>query len=302
MTRLLRLYFPLAAAIIGATIALPAAAQAPVESDRYIPVENPETRYRLFNALAAKLIGEGRWEEALGVLLKAEKIRPGDRDLQITISQAQARTGRYVDAVRRLEALRRAHPDWPRPRVELALVHEAAGELGAAKAILIDELGRNPPPGVRRKLEARIRALEDRQPYVGRFSLGVVPDSNVNDGTQSNSVEYLGLPFQINDDAKAQSGVRVEIAIGGTVRTAWREGTRLELGVDMAHSEPLGDEGAPSSNIRLAMAARLRGAKSELVTGLAVHSFYYDSELQSCAGKLRHRQLHRLAWNQPARL
>jgi len=257
-----------------------AMAAEPSDAERYIQVEDPETRRRLLTALAQALRAEGRIEEALNVLLKLEGLDPEDRDLQVAIAQAEVLSGRHDAAVRRLEVLRDAHPDWPRPRVELALAHEAAGDLGVAKAILIGELGKNPPPHVRRNLETRIRSLEDRQTFVGRLSVGVVPDSNVTGGTHNDSIEYFGLPFQVNDDAKAQSGVRGEVAVGGTVRTAWRRGKRLELAADLQHSQPLGDEGVPLSSVRLAVAARLRRPDYGLLAGLAVQPFYYDNALQ----------------------
>lgn len=249
------------------------------ENRRYIPVEDPRRQEQILRRLAADLIAKGKSGEALNVLLSLEALRPEDRDLQIVIAQTEVRLGRYDAAANRLKALGERHPDWARPRVELALAYEAAGKLADARAVLIDELGRNPPPTVRRNLEGRIRAIEDRMSFVGRFSIGVIPDSNITEGTHNSSVEFLGLPFQVNDDAKAKSGVRADIAIGGTVRTAWRQNTRLLASIDLEHSQPLTKAGTPTTNARLAMATMARGPKWSLLTGIAVQPFIRNGEL-----------------------
>lgn len=249
------------------------------KSNRYIPVEEPREQDRILRSLASELAARGRPGEALNILLTLEARQPNDRDLQIAIAQTEVRLDRYDEAIRRLTILGEQHPEWPRPRMELALAYEAAGRLSDARAVLIDELGRDPPPPVRRNLEGRIRSIEDRMPFVGRFSLGVIPDSNITGGTHNSSVEFLGLPFQVNDDAKAKSGVHADIAVGGTIRTDWKERTRLTASIDLEHSQPLTKAGAPASNARLALSAMVRGAKWSMLTGIAVHPFADNGEL-----------------------
>jgi hypothetical protein len=252
---------------------------AKAEDRRYIPVEEPQEQDHILRSLAAELIARGRPGEALNILLILEARLPDDRDLQIAIAHTEVSLGKYDQAIHRLNILGEQHPDWPRPRVELALAYEVAGQLSAARAVLIDELGRDPPPPVRRNLEGRIRSLEDRMLFVGRFSIGVIPDSNVTDGTHNDSVEFLGLPFQINDDAKAKSGVHVDIAVGGTIRTAWRENTRLMASIDLQHSQPLTKAGTPATNARLALGMMVRRTKWSMLTGVAVRPFAENGEL-----------------------
>jgi len=253
---------------------------AEAEGNRYIPVEEPREQDHILRSLAAELIARGRPGEALNILLALETHLPDDRDLQIAIAQMEIRLGKYDQATHRLKILGEQYPDWPRPRVELALAYEGAGQLAAARTVLIDELGRDPPPPVRRNLEARIRSIEDRMPFVGRFSIGVIPDSNINDGTHNSSVEFLGLPFQVNDDAKAKSGVRADIAIGGTMRSAWKERTRLMASIDLEHSQPLTKAGTPATNARLALGAMMRGTNWSMLTGFAVQPFADNGELE----------------------
>lgn len=240
----------------------------------------PEQGDRMALDAARRMIAEQRYADAYPILLILAKRRPDERDLQILIAQTEVALAQPNAAIARLTVLKDKHPDWPRPRVELALAHAAAGNIRTAKAILVAELGKNPPEYVRRNIEGAIRSLEDKQTFVGRFDVGVAPDSNITGGTYNDTVNFFGLPFTLNDDAKQQEGVRGTISAGGTMRTPWDQNTRIELGVDAAHSEPLGAKGTPSSNVRVSLAARVRMPKGSLRTGLAVQPFYVDNKLQ----------------------
>lgn len=231
-------------------------------------------------AVAQKLLAEGQIAEAYRILRILEQHRPDEPELQVLIAQVEVALGQPQAAIARLEVLRDRLPDWPRPRIELAMAHAAAGNIRTAKAILVAELGKNPPEHVRRNIEAAIRGLEDRQTFVGRFDVGVAPDSNITGGTYNDTVRFFGLPFTLNDDAKQQEGVRGTISAGGTARTPWDGNTRIELGIDATHSEPLGRVGTPSSNAKGTLAVRLRGPKGRVRAGIAVQPSFWDNKLQ----------------------
>lgn len=237
-------------------------------------------------SLALQSLQRRDFDQGYDLLLILEARKPGDRDLQILLAQLEIARKDIDAAIRRLKLLSASEPDWPRPRVELAKAYMAAERWREAKNILVAELGRDPPERVRRNIEQAVRAIDDRRTLVGRFSIGVAPDSNINNGSSASTIEYLGLPFSLSDEAKAQQGVRADISLGGTVRTAWRENTRLEASLDGYHSQPLGDEGVPDSNYRVELATRVRGANGSLKTGIAVQPYYFDGELDRTEAEL----------------
>ena len=246
------------------------------------PLDDPADR--LIHDIAVNSLKAGSLDQGYKLLLILERRHPQDRELQVLIARTEVARKNTDLAIRRLEMLAGRHPDWPRPRIELALAHAAAKDWGAAKAVLIAELGKNPPPKVRRNLERMIRGLEDRQTFLTRYSVGVVPDSNVNAGSSASSVDFGGLPLTLSDDAKEQQGFRAEIGAGVTLRTPWRDDVRLEASIDAYHSEPLQAVGDPNSNVRLVAAARVRGQKGGFRTGLEIRPYFYDNE------KLRHER------------
>lgn len=228
--------------------------------------------------LAEKHIQAHRYDDAYKILLVLEHRHPNNRDLQLLIARTEIRRKDTDLAIRRLKLLSKQHPDWPRPRIELAVAHAAAEDWGEAKAVLIAELGKDPPRKVRRNIERMIRGLEDKQTFLMRYSVGVAPDSNVNAGSSADSVNFGGVPLSLNDDAKQQQGLRAEFYVGGTARTQWRENVRLLASIDAWHSEPLQAVGDPNGNVRMVGGARIRGQKTSTFTGLEIRPYIYNNE------------------------
>ena len=69
---------------------------------------------------------------------------------------------------------------------------------------------------------ARFReAIRARRAWRFNFNVGIAPDTNINSATSKDHVEVLGLPFQLDEDAKARSGVGL-IAGGDASVRLWR--------------------------------------------------------------------------------
>ena len=52
-----------------------------------------------------------------------------------------------------------------------------------------------------------LAAISSRKRLSTSVALAVATDTNVNAATNEESVEIFGLPFQLNEDARASSGV-----------------------------------------------------------------------------------------------
>ena len=234
---------------------------------------------RVVYTLARQSLEAGSLDQGYKLLLILEHRNRDDRELQVLLARTEVARRQIAAAVERLERLAEAEPGWPRPRIELALAWAADEQWRKAKAILIAELGRDPPRKVRRNLERMIRGLEDKQTFLARFNVGIAPGTNVNSGSSAATVDFGGVPLTLNDDAKQQQGFRAEFGIGGTMRSQWRNDTRLVFSIDAYHSEPLQAVGDPNSNVRFTGGARIRGAKGGAFTGITIRPWYYDNAL-----------------------
>ena len=80
--------------------------------------------------------------------------------------------------------------------------------------------------------------LEKSWSYNIGFALA--PDSNVNSATSSASTEILGLPFQLDEDARRRSGVGVSVEAGGEIAPRIGKRARLRLGAQAQRREYAG--------------------------------------------------------------
>lgn len=69
-----------------------------------------------------------------------------------------------------------------------------------------------------------------------KFDLSIDPSSNVNNGSSSDIVWFLGLPFLLSGDAKALSGVTATLGVSGRYRLAETETAKTDLRFSIAQS------------------------------------------------------------------
>lgn len=87
------------------------------------------------------------------------------------------------------------------------------------------------PDDQREALAARdFRYVRSRNPWSTQLHFAITPSSNVNDGSESDTIVIGGVPFLLSGSAQALSGV--ELAYGGAVRYRFRTegGPMMHLG------------------------------------------------------------------------
>lgn len=76
------------------------------------------------------------------------------------------------------------------------------------------------PPQVALNVRRFIQICRARKRATGSLSLALAPDTNVNTSTSAQTVNIFGLPFQLDDQARATSGIGVVAAFGFTLTGA----------------------------------------------------------------------------------
>lgn len=138
--------------------------------------------------------------------------------------------GRFSDAVDYFRSILRRDPALVRVRLEMARSLFLKGDDDAAEAEFRAASATDLPPAVRRNVESYLTAIKKRRHWSLSVSAGLAPDSNVNGATSARTVEIVGLPFTLSEDARQKSGVGFTSAIGGSYRFYQGEFSRLELG------------------------------------------------------------------------
>lgn len=170
------------------------------------------------------LIRAGRLEHALVFL---EQARPTTENESIErlflLGRIELRLGRPERATERFEAILAQRPELTRVRLELARAYFLSGHDDKAKfhfrASLADEL----PTSVEEAVEGFLRGIDARRKWSASLSASILPETR-----RSGRDEVLigGVPFRLNEDARASSGRGMMLSTGAsfspTISDEWR--------------------------------------------------------------------------------
>lgn len=143
-------------------------------------------------------------------VLKALSTHPENEirsEARFRLSANMQKRGRLSEGAVLLRAILDEEPDAQRVRLELARVFELMGdEAGARKALREVQAG-GLPPDVARLVDRYSAALRSRKPLGASFEISLAPDSNINRATRSDTLGTIIGDFEIDNDAKQQSGI-----------------------------------------------------------------------------------------------
>ena len=118
--------------------------------------------------------------------------------------------------------------------------HILGDDCWAAQQHFLRVLGSGVPPSVVLTVRGFIQAIRARKRASGSLSLALAPDTNVNTATSAHTVQIFGLPFQLDDDARATSGIGVVGALSTEIQRPmpkfkWMPGkvARLRVGANI---------------------------------------------------------------------
>lgn len=206
---------PYSILVIWALVLLPAHAAA-----QTIPDQGPQPiSTRQFSApqmfdLATRAEGD---QDVLG----AEKIYRAlseDPDLEIR-TEARFRLAmlladrqhRYQEAAVLFRRILDDKPGASRVRLELARMQATLGNSAAARKELRAAQAGGLPTNVAQLVRFYARALSARKPVGGSFEVGLAPDSNINRATRSDTLGTVLGNLTLNENAKAKSGVGLNL-------------------------------------------------------------------------------------------
>ncbi|GAA0335138.1 hypothetical protein GCM10009087_51860 [Sphingomonas oligophenolica] len=118
-------------------------------------------------------------------------------------------------------------PKSPRVRLELARVLALMGNVGAAEREFRAADAAGLPPQVQQMVRFYANALATRKPLGGSVEVAIVPDSNVNRATRSDTLGTVLGNFTLGQDARERSGVGLALRGQGYVRHALAPGANL---------------------------------------------------------------------------
>lgn len=113
----------------------------------------------------------------------------------------------FDGAIALYRAILAEQPEAQRVRVELAALLAQTGDVAGARRELDEAQAGGLPPEVARMVDQYSAALRSREPFGVSFEFALAPSNNINRATMATTLDTVLAPFQLSDDARAQSGV-----------------------------------------------------------------------------------------------
>lgn len=113
----------------------------------------------------------------------------------------------YATAIRRFQKILIDHPTITRARLELARAYFLSGNDDGAQFQFERVLASDLPEGVAANVQIFLAQIRSRRSWTFGLGFSLLPDSNVNQATSSQTVMIAGLPFTLSSDARQTSGV-----------------------------------------------------------------------------------------------
>ena len=179
-------------------------------------------------ALADKLYEAGDFAAAAGILeALTQDVHPELRaEARFRLAALREKMGDLAGAAQALRDLLTEQPNANPARLELARILAKMGKNDEARA----ELAKAQSTGLPPEVEQNVRRFANAIPSAKRRGLSLEltsgPDSNINRSTSSQYVDTIIAPFQLDPDARRQSGIG--FSLGGQAFT--RNGL---LGLDL---------------------------------------------------------------------
>lgn len=164
------------------------------------------------------LLNQNRSVEAYEMISKNHDPASTDPQEWFLLGMAAKKTGHTWEAKKAFEKVLALDPASPRVKLELAALFFKDGGYDKAQELLLDVKSENPPDGVVQNIDRFLAVIErtkkENKSYRFQLSAGLLYDSNVNAGPQSDTVTLFGLPFILDDVAMPHDDIAYVLEAG----------------------------------------------------------------------------------------
>jgi outer membrane protein len=177
------------------------------------------------------LLDQHRFDEADQVLDQADAQAPNDPELKFLHGMVALGRGDHERAIKIFRAALIDHPEAVRIRLELARAFYLDGDYANATRQFRFALAGNPPKGVAAAINHYLDLIRQSKSWSYSFDVSLAPDTNLNAGPGTRDITLYGLPFELSDDARGQSGVGLSLDGSAEYAPSIGKNTRLRMGI-----------------------------------------------------------------------
>jgi outer membrane protein len=218
------LFLAPAAAAAQTAVAGPATSSAPATTpaaDAPVPIET----------IIQGLLDQHRFDEADRVLDQVDAQAPGDPETKFLRGMVALGRGDHKRAIKIFRDALIDHPEAVRIRLELARAFYLDGDYANATRQFRFALAGNPPKGVAAAINHYLDLIRQSKSWSYSFDVSLAPDTNLNAGPGTRDITIYGLPFELSDDARGQSGIGLSLDGSAEYAPSIGKDTRLRMGI-----------------------------------------------------------------------
>ena len=186
---------------------------------------------------AELLIQAGKFDEAKKVLLALEKQDPRDSQTQFLLAMVSMTQKDYQAAIHRLRQILVREPGVLRVRLELARAFYLENDYDNAERQFRFARAGDTPDAVKANIDRYLYAIRLARRFSYNISVAAAPDTNLNAGPSISAVSIFGLPFQLSEQARQQSGVGATLDAGGEWSPSIADHVRMRLGAQLHRND-----------------------------------------------------------------
>jgi len=191
-------------------------------------------------AIARELINSGQYDGAKTILaglavVPEEEIDSTEREFLIGLVALQQED--FAAAEKIFRRILNDQPELVRVRLELARSLFGLRRDRAAAYHFRQALASDLPAVTKRNIRAFLAMIERRRVWSVSASASIVPDTNVSAGPRNAAIDLMGLPFELNEDGLARSGVGLSSGLNLAVFPRIAKHWRLEARASAAFTD-----------------------------------------------------------------
>ena len=191
--------------------------------------------------LAAQYIKIGHFDEARAILAELERQRLKDEaaynQVQFLLGLLDIQSRDYASAIRHFHKILVSEPQTVRVRLELGRAYFLNGDYYDAERQFRFARAGKLPPNVLANIDKFLSAIRSLKTFSYNFAIAIAPDTNLNAGPATDAVTLYGLPFQLSQSAKANSGVGLAVDTGAEWAPRLTKRIKLRIGAQLHRAQ-----------------------------------------------------------------
>jgi hypothetical protein len=189
-------------------------------------------------AATEKLVLAREFDAARPMIAALENVPGHEIERRFLAGYVAVETGDTKEAIAQFRAILAKDPKQTRVRLELARALMLEGDQAAADHHLrLASQDRELPPEIAATIRSARGVIRDQRSWNFHFDVGLAPDTNINNATSAEQIDLLvspnnRLPFTLNPDARATSGLGLTASFSGGLRLKQSEHLALVADAD----------------------------------------------------------------------